>query len=43
MNHKIAAFSFLNQNNKMITEKEYEGKIYVAEFFLLPVRPFVQL
>lgn len=33
LNHKIAAFSFLNQNNKMITEKEYEGKIYVAEFF----------
>jgi len=33
MNHKIAAFSFENQNNEIITEKDYEGKIYVAEFF----------
>lgn len=32
-NHTIADFSFTNQNGKTITQKEYEGKIYVADFF----------
>ena len=32
-NHKIADFSFVNQNGKTITQKDYEGKIYVADFF----------
>jgi protein SCO1/2 len=31
--HSIANFSFTNQNGKTITQKEYEGKIYVADFF----------
>jgi protein SCO1/2 len=31
--HTIADFSFVNQNGKTITQKEYEGKIYVADFF----------
>ncbi len=31
--HKIANFSFINQNGKIITQKDYEGKIYVADFF----------
>jgi len=31
--HTIAHFSFTNQNGKTITEKDYEGKIYVADFF----------
>lgn len=31
--HKIADFSFLNQNGELITQKNYEGKIYVADFF----------
>lgn len=31
--HTIADFSFVNQNGKIITQKEYEGKIYVADFF----------
>ena len=31
--HKIANFSFVNQNGKTITQKDYEGKIYVADFF----------
>ena len=31
--HKIANFSFINQNGKVITQKDYEGKIYVADFF----------
>ena len=31
--HKIANFAFINQNGKVITQKDYEGKIYVADFF----------
>ena len=31
--HKIADFSFVNQNGKTITQKDYEGKIYIADFF----------
>ncbi len=31
--HTIADFSFVNQNGKTITQKDYEGKIYVANFF----------
>jgi protein SCO1/2 len=31
--HSIADFSFTNQNGKTITQKDYEGKIYVADFF----------
>jgi len=33
MEHKIADFSFQNQNNKTITQKDYENIIYVADFF----------
>ena len=32
-NHKIAPFAFTNQNGKKVTNKDYEGKIYVADFF----------
>lgn len=32
-NHFIADFAFTNQNGKTITQKDYEGKIYVADFF----------
>ncbi len=32
-NHTIADFNFTNQNGKSITQKNYEGKIYVADFF----------
>lgn len=32
-NHTIADFAFTNQNGKIITQKDYEGKIYVADFF----------
>lgn len=32
-NHKIADFAFTNQNGKTITQKDYDGKIYVADFF----------
>jgi protein SCO1/2 len=31
--HSIPPFSFINQNGKTITEKNYEGKIYVADYF----------
>lgn len=32
-NHTIGPFSLINQNGDTITEKDYEGKIYVADFF----------
>jgi len=31
--HKIADFSLTNQNGKIITQKDYKDKIYVADFF----------
>lgn len=31
--HRIADFAFVNQNGDTITQKDYEGKIYVADFF----------
>jgi protein SCO1/2 len=31
--HMIANFRFINQNGKIITQKDYKGKIYVADFF----------
>jgi len=31
--HTVSDFSFTNQNGKIITQKDYEGKIYVADFF----------
>lgn len=31
--HRIAPFSFLNQEGKAISNKEVEGKVYVADFF----------
>ena len=31
--HKIADFSLTNQNGQTITNKDYENKIYVADFF----------
>ena len=31
--HTIADFSLTNQNGKTITQKDYNGKIYIADFF----------
>ena len=31
--HTVAAFELVNHNGKSITEKEYEDKIYVTDFF----------
>lgn len=31
--HRVGAFSLWNQNGQNITEANYEGKIYVADFF----------
>src|SRR5690554_6836771 len=33
INHRIQDWTFVNQNGKTITNKDYEGKIYVADFF----------
>ena len=32
-NHSIADFNLINQNGKKITNKDYVGKIYIADFF----------
>ena len=32
-NHKVSDFSLINQNGKTITQKDFDGKIYVADFF----------
>ena len=32
-NHNIADFNLINQNGKKITNKDYEDKIYIADFF----------
>ncbi|MBD0850373.1 SCO family protein [Maribacter arenosus] len=31
--HTITDFSLTNQNGKTVTQKDYEGKIYIADFF----------
>lgn len=31
--HAVADFSLVNQNGEMVTEKDYENKIYIADFF----------
>lgn len=31
--HKIADFSLVNQNGETVTQKNYDNKIYVADFF----------
>ncbi len=36
--HKIPSFSFFNQDGKVITEKNVEGKIFVANFFFTTCR-----
>lgn len=33
INHRIQDWEFTNQNNKLISQKDYEEKIYVADFF----------
>ncbi len=33
INNNVQPFSFTNQNGKTITEKDADGKVYVAEFF----------
>ncbi|WP_111307672.1 SCO family protein [Confluentibacter sediminis] len=30
---KVPSFSFIDQDGKLITNKDYEGKVYVVEFF----------
>jgi len=31
--HKISNFEMINQNNELVTEKNYDNTIYVADFF----------
>jgi protein SCO1/2 len=31
--HKVPEFSFINQNNQVITDNHFKGRVYVADFF----------
>ena len=31
--HTIADFQFVNQDSSVITDQEFDGKIYIADFF----------
>ncbi len=31
--HTVADFSLINQNGKTVTQEDYKGKIYIADFF----------
>lgn len=33
--HRIGSFNLINQNGKTITEKDFEEKIYIADFFFV--------
>jgi len=32
-NHRISDFELINQDGRIVTQKDFEGKIYVADFF----------
>ena len=32
-NHRISDFNLINQNGEVITKEDFEGKIYIADFF----------
>ena len=32
--HHVEPFTFINQDGKPVTEKNFDGKIYVVEYFL---------
>ena len=40
--HTIGDFSFLNQNGEVITQKEVENKVFVAEYFFTHPAPHLQ-
>ncbi len=31
--HTVKPFSFINQDGKVVTDKDFDGKIYVVEYF----------
>ena len=39
---KVPEFLFLNQDSLYISNEDYLGKVYVAEFFSVVVLPFAQ-
>jgi protein SCO1/2 len=38
INNNVDTFAFTDQNGKMITEKDVDGKVYVAEYFFTTCR-----
>ena len=39
----IPEFRFLNQDSALISNKDFDGKIYVADFFFIPVPVYALL
>ena len=39
--HAIGDFSFLNQDGQVVTEKEIENKVFVAEYFFLYLQKYL--
>ena len=35
---KVPNFEFLNQNGKIITNKDFQGKVHIVEFFFLQLQ-----
>ena len=33
VDHTISKFSFINQSNRLVTQKDFEGKVYITDFF----------
>jgi protein SCO1/2 len=33
IHHKVSNFTFLNQNNKVVTQEKYSNQVYVVDFF----------
>ncbi|WP_337251720.1 hypothetical protein [Maribacter halichondriae] len=40
--HTVSDFKLTNQNGETITQKDYENKIYVVDFFLPAARVFAR-
>ncbi len=33
VDHTVSKFKFVNQNNELVTQEKFQGKVYIADFF----------
>ena len=43
VDHTVSDFKFINQDGDTISNNTFQNDVYLADFFLQPVLPFVQL